>query len=1077
MEERKEIDMKRATLILFTLMISISSAQVITIAEAREAATGDTVTTSGIVTTPNFAASGESDYIIQDETGGIDIYTPSFDAGLAIGDSITVRGEIESYAGKLEIVPFDTSDIAVVSQGNDLPPFQYVTLSGFLTDAESFESELVQVFHVEIVGGDAWPESGNNANITISDDDSATTVTMRVDRHTDVDEGSEPVGFFDLKGVVGQYDWGGTGGYQIMPRFQTDIETPDPNIITILEARNTAEGTTVTTAGFVTTPSFSSSGSDFGLQDATGGIVFYKSGLSPTLEVGDYITVTGGIDSYNGKAEIVPGAESDFSVISQGNVIPAVQTMTIAELLESPESFESELVQFTIASITDGTWPTSGSNENLTIADVSDSSITMRVDKDTDVDEGLEPQGTFNVTGIIDQYDSSAPYDEGYQIKPRYYSDIEVLGDVSPVISDVSHTPVAPTPDDTVSVSADVIDDGTVTVKLNYQVDSGGFQDTAMTATSGNEYSGDILPQLDGVTVEYFVSADDGVNDIVSSDTMLYLVRAPEALTAIYDIQYTTDPSGDSPLNGQEVTIGGIVTAEFWGGYKNRNFFVQDADGPYNGVIVFRYGGWDSFPFITSVGDTVHTIAEGDSVVITGTVTEYSGKTEIDDVTDVKVYGPAVKTITPAEVTPNQIMTGGADAEAYEGVLVKVTDVSVDDPNLGYGEWSITDGTNSVRVDDNWDYYYWPEEGHSLAEVVGCLDYAYSDTKIQPRLARDVVESGLTRIQRAQQVLYSDLLEAGLDSESDISYMYGDTITATGIVTMPTGLSYAGDGIKFIFSDSRGGPWSAILSYAPDSSAYPRLYEGDSIIVSGYISEYPTGPSNMTELFITEPIDVKGIGAQPPVEYVKSGDLRWPPTAEQWGNVMVQIGQSVVVEHGSMISNDGGIKVDDGTGEIWIDHDSDSIWNYWTDYGFPPIGTTVDSVRGWVYHHYGDYSDSTAYKLAPLYVPDIAISGLGVADQFVVPSEYALYHNYPNPFNPETQITFKLGSSENVRLVIYDILGRQVRTLTRGQYDAGLHSVTWDGRNNVGKQVSSGVYVYRIKAGEFIDQKKMILIR
>ncbi len=73
---------------------------------------------------------------------------------------------------------------------------------------------------------------------------------------------------------------------------------------------------------------------------------------------------------------------------------------------------------------------------------------------------------------------------------------------------------------------------------------------------------------------------------------------------------------------------------------------------------------------------------------------------------------------------------------------------------------------------------------------------------------------------------------------------------------MPSGLSYAGDGVKFIYADIHGGPWSAILSYDPDSSAFPALFEGDLIQATGYIAEYSTGPANMTELFITEPINI-----------------------------------------------------------------------------------------------------------------------------------------------------------------------------------------------------------------------------
>lgn len=433
-------------------------------------------------------------------------------------------------------------------------------------------------------------------------------------------------------------------------------------------------------------------------------------------------------------------------------------------------------------------------------------------------------------------------------------------------------------------------------------------------------------------------------------------------ITSIYAIQYTTDSSGDSPLVGTDVTITGVVTAEFWGGYKNRQIFVQDSVGAWSGVMVYNYGGIDALA----------TVAEGDSVVITGTVKEYYNKTEIDPVTSIASYGRAVNQITPITVTPADIKTGSATAESYEGVLVRVANVTVGDPDLGNEEWSVASGTDSVRVDDLWDYYYWPTAGEGLAEVVGCLDYSYNDFKIQPRLARDIVESGNTRIQRLQQVLHSDLLKAGEDAQSDTSYIRGDTVTIEGIVTMPTGLSYAGAGVKFIYEDGHGGPWSAILSYDPDSTAFPVLFEGDSVRATGYVSEYSTGPANMTELFITQPVDVLQVGVdEPAVEHVETGDLRWPTEAEQWGNVMVRVKSATVIENDLPF---GEWSVDDGTGKVNVDDDSDSIVVWQETYGRPPEGTLTDSIRGWVYHHYGSYADSTAYKLEPLYPSDIAIS-------------------------------------------------------------------------------------------------------
>ncbi len=937
----------------------------ISIQEAREQL-GNTVTTSGIVTTPNLASSGDSDFIIQDESAAIVIYTGDFDAGLFMGDLVTVTGEILNYNGKLEIVPSVETDVIVESQGNELPDFQYMTLSGLLTMPESFESELVQVFGVEITDGD-WPESGTNGNLTISDDDGVTTLTLRVDRHSDVDDGPAPEGLFDLKGFVAQYDFTEPQdeGYQIIPRFQTDIEEPNEDILPILEARNTMVGETLTTAGFVTTPNFGilSGRTEYGIQDATGGLIVFYYSEDAGLSVGDYIQVTGEMESYNGKLEIVPADISEITIVNSGNVIPESQNISIAQILAAPESYESEIVTIQTASIIDGEWPSEGDNSNLTISDISDSTITMRIDKDTDVDGELEPQGTFNLTGIVGQYDSSEPADEGYQILPRYYSDFEVLGNISPYISNLLHTPNTPTPDDEVTVSAQVIDDGEIEVSLNYQIDDGSYVSNDMELGEVNLFSGIIPAQEDGITIHYYVSADDGVNETVNSDTLFYIVHATQSLTSIYDVQ--TNPE----LEGQVVTIGGVVTAEFWGGSSNRNFYIQDAQAQYSGVVVFNYDGWEEFGFNTPLGETVYSLAEGDSVVLTGEVVEYFDKTEITNVSEITVYGPAVNQFEPLDVTVDQIMTDGAESEAYEGVLVRVSNVIVDEEDLGFGEWSITDGVNSVRIDDNWGYYFWPEEDAELVSITGVLDYTYSDFKIQPRLARDVVEAGDIRIQRVQHVLYSDLIKAGEDSESDMSYMLEDTVTISGIVTMPTGLSYAGDGVKFIFADPHGGPWSGILSYDPDSSAFPTLVEGDFIRATGYIYEYSTAGSNMTELFITQPVEILGSDVEvPPEPTVSSGDLRWPTEAEQWGTVMVKVENAVVTANDFPFDL---FAMDDGSGSILVDDDSDSVEVYFDEVGPPPVGTLIESVRGWVYHHFGSYNDSTTYKLEPLYVSDL----------------------------------------------------------------------------------------------------------
>ena len=503
--------------------------------------------------------------------------------------------------------------------------------------------------------------------------------------------------------------------------------------------------------------------------------------------------------------------------------------------------------------------------------------------------------------------------------------------------------------------------------------------------------------------------------------------------TAIYDIQFVADPDADdaSPLNGQEVTIHGVVTAEFWGSDQYRYMHVQDAEGPWNGIVCFEYGGWDSFGFVDENGNSVIGPGEGDEVTLTGTVEEYYNLTEILDVTEVVVHGPVDEMISPSVVAVGDI------GEAYEGCLIAVTDVTVDDPDLGYGEWSMTDGTSSIGADDKWDYFFYPDEGQNLAEVTGILDYGYGNYKLQPRLARDVVEADgdPIRIQRIQQVLYSDLLKAGADEVSDISYMNGDTVLLEGIVTMPTGLSYAGAGVKFIFADANGGPWSGVLSYDPDSSAFPILFEGDLIQATGFISEYTTGPANMTELFITEPVNILDFEQPlPVVDTVNTGDLRWPTEAEQWGNVMVRIEDGMVTDNDLLYEV---FEVDDGTGGVPVDDDSDSIQVYFAEHGPPPVGSLVQSIEGWLYHHYGSYDDSTAYKLCPLYMDDIEF-GAGP------PSIIDLSRDPCAPTSEDTEVTVSCVITDNSTVaeawIYYSIDDGEYQTASMSTSDDSTYS-------------------------------------
>ncbi|MCF7802713.1 MAG: PQQ-binding-like beta-propeller repeat protein [Candidatus Marinimicrobia bacterium] len=98
-------------------------------------------------------------------------------------------------------------------------------------------------------------------------------------------------------------------------------------------------------------------------------------------------------------------------------------------------------------------------------------------------------------------------------------------------------------------------------------------------------------------------------------------------------------------------------------------------------------------------------------------------------------------------------------------------------------------------------------------------------------------------------------------------------------------------------------------------------------------------------------------------------------------------------------------------------------------------------------------------------------------DQSALPQQFTLSQNFPNPFNPTTTLKYGLPQDADVRLVIYDLAGRKVKTLVQEQQSAGWHQVSWGGTGQFGQSVSTGVYFYRLEAGEFVDVKKMVFMK
>jgi hypothetical protein len=135
------------------------------------------------------------------------------------------------------------------------------------------------------------------------------------------------------------------------------------------------------------------------------------------------------------------------------------------------------------------------------------------------------------------------------------------------------------------------------------------------------------------------------------------------------------------------------------------------------------------------------------------------------------------------------------------------------------------------------------------------------------------------------------------------------------------------------------------------------------------------------------------------------------------------------------------------------------------------VGATGMEVRLHIYNR----------MVGTLYFDDLTVTKVsgtqGVAERGTLPKEFAMMQNYPNPFNPTTTIQYTVPNQANIRLVVYNMLGQEVRTLVASHHAPGNYSVVWDGRDNHGLNVGTGVYIYRKTGGTAALVRKMLLLK
>ena len=146
---------------------------------------------------------------------------------------------------------------------------------------------------------------------------------------------------------------------------------------------------------------------------------------------------------------------------------------------------------------------------------------------------------------------------------------------------------------------------------------------------------------------------------------------------------------------------------------------------------------------------------------------------------------------------------------------------------------------------------------------------------------------------------------------------------------------------------------------------------------------------------------------------------------------------------------------------------------WWMNHGENVMALTYEDMNCAAAGNY----DSTAYALVLGICEYLGLDLSQIQNEAAMPNSYSLLQNYPNPFNPVTTVHYDIPENSHVNITIYDMLGRQVKTLINQTQDAGFKSVVWNANNDYSIPVSAGIYLYQIQAGEYMHTKKMVLLK
>jgi phosphatidylserine/phosphatidylglycerophosphate/cardiolipin synthase-like enzyme len=714
------------------------------------------------------------------------------------------------------------------------------------------------------------------------------------------------------------------------------------------------------------------------IMDSTGGIAVFDSSFSNNVQIGDSVVVTGTITHFNGLIEL---ANVTRTVVSSGHTVTPV-TVTLAQIINQScvlEEYEGRLVRINGVTISGSGQFQSNFNYRITDATGMD---TLRIDNNTNLVGTNIPAAPFDLIAVVGQFDGSIPRCEGFQLQPRFLSDLILAGgpiiSSNPVESDITPNGVTLTwltqnPGDT---------------KVKYFVSDSLdqpviFTDSIVSASPVTTHTVTLTGLRPGRIYYALVSSENGNG--ISTAAKYFSTASHPSSTGRIETYFNFSVDTAVAFTGNKAS--GTVDL------KER--LIQRIDSARFSIDIAMY----SFNDINQIRDRL-------IIALTRGV-------KIRIVYDSRSTQPLVQDLMNA------------------GIPVQKRPFPQGNSYIMHNKFFIFDSRDTSSYSDDW---LWTGSANVTSEQF------YNDA-----------ENVLFINDQALANTYTREFEEMWGSHNEVNSPANGKFGADKADNTPHIFIINGRRIESYFSPSDNVSLKIenIIDSQTDKSINFCAFNFTRFAIANEMKAEYNPPNKMVrgvfdrENNLTSPVylEMNGTG----------GSFPWNPAAK------------VFLENNSGLLHHKYILID-------ADAPQSNPIVQTGSYNYSDGGTFGNDENILII-----YDSLLANQYYQEFAMRLTEAGGSIGIQQVssnVPSEFKLKQNYPNPFNPETSIQFSIPVSGAVELKIYDMLGKETAVLVNGELKAGIYNYKFNAAN-----LSSGVYFYTLKAGEFVKTMRMVLVK